>query len=380
MDEKNEKIRKIKKETLILLILNDREKLKQHFLVKNRNYSKIGIDSNITIGIEIETEGIMSAEIKKIKKFLTRNEKNCTWSVKNDVTLDNGAEVVSPIMTDNLDDIDDIYIVCEILKRCKQEVNEDCAGHIHLGANYLTSKESYANLFEIFGNTERILYLISNKENQIPRLDVVNYADSISHKFSKAIKKGSINLEDEEDLNQFVEGLQRVQESKFSSINLLNIYNEKNTIEFRMPNGTLDPDVWIENIRLFGRIIEISERLAKIEQKDTTVEEKRLIELREKLKEEMPEQEKMEILLKLLFLEEERDIYRRRYLENSKLIENLKEKENPLYEIELSKVDFKRKHGLGEFQSIAQSERNSSISNINNELAKDKEKLQEKEK
>lgn len=83
-----------------------------------------------------------------------------------------GIEVVSPILRDKKEDVEDIYMICNMLQEAGQEIGNCCGGHIHIGSDYLTSKEAYANLFEIFGNTERILYLISNQKGEIPRREV----------------------------------------------------------------------------------------------------------------------------------------------------------------------------------------------------------------
>ena len=43
--------------------------------------------------------------------------------------------------------------------------------------------------------------------------------------------------------------------------------NYKKTVEFRIPNGTIEPETWIENINLFGGIISASEKLNIIQSK-----------------------------------------------------------------------------------------------------------------
>ena len=73
------------------------------------------------------------------------------------LTMGSGLEVVSPILRDNNEDIEDIYMVCNMLQEAEQEIGNCCGGHVHIGSDYLTSKESYANLFEIWGNAERIM-------------------------------------------------------------------------------------------------------------------------------------------------------------------------------------------------------------------------------
>ena len=187
-------------------------------------------------------------------------------------------------------------------------------------------------------------------------------AAPISKKVSEAIEKGTINLDSEEDLNEFIKGLQNIQKNELgrsASLNLLNINNGKNTIEFRVANGTINPDIWIENVRLFGRIVQISEKLAQIEkenQSELTEEDKKLLNLMESLKEEKPEREKMEVLLEMLFTEEERIVYRERYDENSKLLEEASKREEDTLEVLefAKKVEFRNKrHSIDEFLEVS---------------------------
>ena len=366
---KLKKLQEIKDEqniTLIKMSLSYREYQKENFLIQRPTYLEIGLDKKITIGIEIESEGYLSEHIKKIDKLLKRNENKETrgWDVKPDGSLYEGVEVTSPILTDNQEDIEDIYMVCTMLQKIENETNERCGGHIHIGSDYLKSKEAFINLFEIWGNAEEIICKISNEKNNIPRFTLQEVAKSISPKMNKAIEEGTINLENEEDLELFIKEIQDIQVNRFSSLNMLNINNGMNTIEFRISNGTLNPDTWIENSRLYGRIVQISQKIAEIEKNpESTKEEKRLVDLKEYLKEEIPEEEKMEILLDLLFEKEERELYRERYFSTIKMLEEVYEGYNPLKYTRFSKVDFKcKKHTLEEFRDLAVKERTSTIS------------------
>ncbi len=348
------------------ILLKDREKNKSVFLENNRKYSKIGLSPNMTIGIEIESEGILSDVIQSLK---TINEKQISgekkvWNSKGEGSLVLGVEVVSPILTDNKENVEDIYIVCSMLKKFLQKSTERCGGHIHIGADYLKSKEAYINLFEIWGNTEEIIYIMSNEKGSIPRIRLPKYACSISSELNEAIEEGIINLESEEDLETFINKIKKIQKIKNVG---LNIINEHNTIEFRTPNGTINPDTWIENIRLFGRIVEISQKLADIEKNsEHSKEDEELLYLKNKLKMEISEQEKMEILLELLFSEEERNVYRERYISNSELLKQIPDKENPLKKVKFRKVNFnQRRHNLSEFYNVAIHER---IENTNQVL------------
>lgn len=322
-------------------LLQDRSKMKEALLNEKNKYKNVGLNKDITFGIEIEAQGLMSSKIKRMTKFLSG------WKTEAEVSICNGVETVSKILTDQEDDIEEVYIMCSLLQNCGLEINDECGGHIHIGASYLKSTIAYENLFEIWGNSEKIIYKICNEQGTLPRKGTAIYAKPISNRWEEAIKTGSISLQNEDDLNSFVTQIQRIQfdgtkylpDDRYYTMNLLNINNVKNTIEFRLPNGTLNPDTWIENIRLFGRIIQLAQELAEIKRKpEKSEEDKRKQNLKNCLKKPIPEQEKFKILLELLFNEDERQIYIDRYNSCTKLLEQ--EPEHPLNHMSFGKVDF----------------------------------------
>ena len=353
--------------------LNSRKLIKQEFLRDDRKYSSIDLPPNMTIGMEIESEGIMSKTINRLNMIFDKQDgdKIRGWETKGDGSLEDGVEVVSPILADNQEDIEDVYMVCELMKRCGQTISEKCGGHIHIGADHLTSKEAYVNLFEIWGNCEEIIYKISNEKGNIPRTGINEFSSPISSKFNNAIEEGTINLESEEDLDSFITTIQDIQQDRYSGLNLLNINNGKNTIEFRIPNGTINPDTWIENARLFGRMVQISQELAEIEKStEIGIEGQKLLQLKDRIKDEnTSEQEKMETMLELLFSEEEREVYRDRYIANTQILEQISEDKNPFKEIKFRKVDFKKKHTKEEMREVAINERLESVNGVTQETS-----------
>ena len=310
--------------------LNLKEKTKKMLAIKTGEFEvinkfmnnrvtdekKILLPVDMTIGIEIESEG----DAKSIQ-FLPEKIEN--WKIVDDRSLQQGKEIISPILHVNEKSIREIYDICEILKELNHQASKTCGGHVHIGANYLKSKQSYSNLINIITNTEKILYLISNDKSTAPRENIQLYALPISNKIENAIKYGKINLETEEDLNDFIEQLQMVQTIRETGVNFLNINNTRNTVEFRLANGTINPDIWIENINLFGGIVEASEKIAQIQSKsnkDMTDEEIKIIETFEMLsKEGISEEQKLECLLELTVLD--KDVYIERYKENIKEID-----------------------------------------------------------
>ena len=215
---------------------------------------KIKLPPDMTIGCEIESEGKNSELLTNINLF--------GWKGKEDGSLQNGVEIVSPIMHSDEEDTQSIYKICDLLKKIKNDTSDRCGGHIHIGADYLKDKQAYANLLSIFGNTEELLYIIANDPKDITDR-TTRYDSPISKKVQDAIESGIINLETEQDVNEFIKNLEKIQRYRYSGLNFWS-YDEHRTIEFRLSNGTINPDAWVENINLFGGIIKAAEEISVI--------------------------------------------------------------------------------------------------------------------
>jgi hypothetical protein len=286
----------------------------------------------MTIGIEIESEGKNSEYIMSKCQF-------DEWENVYDGSLTDGVEVTSPILTATSDDAKRIYVVTEVLKGMGQTVSENCGGHVHIGADYLTSSDAWLNLIELWCNTESVLYAICNREEEAPRSGVTKTAKPISTNVEEAFNKGAVYLEDEYDLESFGEMLKSIQSrtsddeyefmaqvyDRYYGMNFDNLGpGGMQTIEFRIPNGTLDPDLWIDNINLFGGMVRVAQELAEIQKLESlTPEQMRKIELFEKVKETNSNAEKLEILLELIGLEPEG--YRKRFESNIEFVINNEE-------------------------------------------------------
>lgn len=214
--------------------------------------------------------------------------------------------------------------------------------------------ESWENLAELWANTEKILYIISNNAGEIPRYKFDRNAKPIS-KYLEIVLNDKTNTEKESAKELLLEA----QENRYYGINFKpanTTHNDKGHIEFRLPNGTLDADTWIENINLFGGIVKTAQDLAIIQTKpeqEQTDEERDSLRKFERLKEaNVDEKEKLEILLALVIPQEDREIYRERYEVNSKLLEeNLDIKEKITSNLAKGTIDIRkigRKVFLGE--------------------------------
>ncbi|HCC03412.1 MAG TPA: hypothetical protein DEP51_00935 [Clostridiales bacterium] len=288
----------------------------------------INLPSKMTVGIEIETFGEMPRE--KLEKLVL------DWKCKDDDSLipstitEIGTEIVSPsnplLTGDNIETTKRIRRICTILNVVGQYVNRRCAGHIHIGADYLTSVQAWQNLIEIWMNSESIIYIIGNKKGEIPRISILDQAAPISKDFYNMVNSGKINLSIDKDLEEFKKKLCNAQGKRTKGMNFKNLSEDnKHTIEFRLPNGTIDSNTWIENINLFGGLIKIAEDLANIQQKvelERTEEEKNILVCFENIRnKKLTEQETLEQLLQMVIPEENRECYRQRYKINARLLE-----------------------------------------------------------
>lgn len=277
-------------------------------------YKRIDLPKGMTIGIEIESEGEYSTEIPKIIL-------NGQWKSKTDNSLENGVEIVSTILDGSEQDSKEIYQICEFLNEIGQSTSERCGAHIHIGADFLTNKQAYINLLEIYGNCEEIIYAISNESGSTIRRGISQYCLPIAAKLEEGIENGT--LDSETEIDRFIEQLQMIQEDRSAGINFMNIGTIKNTIEFRTPNGTINPDVWIENINLFGGMVRVAQELSVIQAKKgekITDEDKLKMMYFSKLKSpDIDLKDKLNALLSLIV--KDKEPYIDRYNKNMKLMQ-----------------------------------------------------------
>lgn len=319
---------------IIEIILNSEEFIKSVDISSKKEFNLPC--SPMTVGIEIECEGDFSG-------MLCEFESLYDWRTQKDGSLEHGVEIVSPVLHLPLDDSKSIYAITEYLRSIGQDVSERCGGHIHIGADYLTSIQAYVNLMEIWCNTEKVLYAICNEKGTEPRACIAKHARPIAGNIQRALEEGTIDLENEEELDRFVEELKYAQRNdRYFGVNFLNIYSiEKNTIEFRIANGTLNPDLWIDNINLFGGIVAVSEELACIQSKEQlTKGETQKLKGFEELKTDIDDKKKLQILLDLLKLEPSN--YIERYESNMQLMLNNGEMIDMLFSTRAKVTKFSR--------------------------------------
>lgn len=250
-----------------------------------KDYGTLGLPKYFKFGIELEaynvkTKGPNSLYTGESAKYI--KSKNWHMATQNEESLvsEGGAELVSPILSDTKEDWENISAMCEQMKRFpgnkgdKVIANDKCGLHIHFDSECLTKDSNrMRNFLRLYAESEELLYkMCNNKDNPI-RKGAINKDFKGIHIMSAIWRNGMAAPTGKKILKQIQNGTLKVSYKKFgklrmlaskyklderryAGLNLTNIGNlKKNTIEFRMANGTLDPEVIKQNVFLYASLI-----------------------------------------------------------------------------------------------------------------------------
>jgi len=294
----------------------------------------IGIDPRISIGPEIEANNDYGLQLDLSGQFGFEE-----YNAYSDPTVTDGIEVSPQIPFHNIkEDVAKFCGICETMKDIGyfySEVRHNASGQINLGLDYLDTKEAILNFYEIYGNCEELLYYICNGDGQLFRQNIYNNSrvKPISESIGKRALDELLSREDviklfnvennetnERNTKNSIKGLLY----KRNSVCLRGTSDESYRLEFRIPNGGCNYRTWLDNIRLFGKMMEVAKRLADMMKKDYLLkEEEQLLKLKIDLQDStLSLEEKLFILMELLFEDENiKQIYYDRYKVTVKKIE-----------------------------------------------------------
>lgn len=294
---------------------NPIEELKK-FKHKIGDVKILDIPKDMTIGVELEAEGKNAFLVRALGSILPY------WKSKIDVSIPKGVEVVSPILHDNIEDMLSLEFVCDLMSEAGLKTDELCGGHIHIGAKYLENNfNAWENLFIIWNETEELFYKMSNEKGKKPRQYLEDFAAMSHNDIEELYKKGKVKIENKEEFSKVCRYLT---DTRSRGLNLSNLgRKDKNTIEFRIPNGTINSKAIKENIKLFCSLLQVSKEIAL----NPEYKKEQFSNIKNR---NLTEREKVETLLDLLFNNEEiKNIYRERWnsVKDEKIFDELAEEE-----------------------------------------------------
>lgn len=218
---------------------------------------KMGFDNYITFGLEIEFE---NANGEQINSKLSQEFPTGTWETKPDCTLHGGYEIESPIARDNYNYWSELKTVCQIV-RPNASISSHSGGHIHIGTQVLGDKsESWLNFLKLWSVYENIIYRFAYGEFLTARSSLLRFAPPTSERFWIDYESLKCDGSSTEAI------IKKISKTRDQSVNFSNVsdcskFKERNTIEFRCPNGTLEPAIWQNNINLFVHLLICSKGL-----------------------------------------------------------------------------------------------------------------------
>lgn len=239
---------------------------------------KLNIPDNYTFGVEIEYVGvdynIMEDYFSNLKNT---NKINSNWNLDTDMTvlykgdIYKAGEIKSYIMHNTKEDLIELKNMCNVVIEMNGFTDELCAGHIHIGNNaYNNNPKNVKNLILLWLKYEEIIFRYASGKDKNLRPYVWNRSKPLfSDCYDKKIKEiFNDDVKYDELVKRIVRGIDRNY-----SINFLNLTRMRmDTTEFRIPNGTLDYNIWFNNITFFSNLIEYAKKM-NYEESEYTFEE-----------------------------------------------------------------------------------------------------------
>lgn len=229
----------------ILMFIND------YYLTLRHD---LGLKKSLTFGLELEFEKTSKFMVsRKLKHLFCDNE----WKVIGDSSLCRGAEIVSPILEDTFWCWEELEKVCNVAKRCGT-IYKNAGGHIHVGTQILEcDKEALINFLKIWSVYENVIIRFTNGEFLTQRQNMYRHAHLLAEDFALMhydIRKSEYLFESFESV------LNYINRGRYRAVNFRNTQPNMdaqvgNTIEFRCPNGTLEPVIWQNNVNLFLKLL-----------------------------------------------------------------------------------------------------------------------------
>ena len=217
---------------------------------------KLYLDKKTPFGLEIEYEST-TEEREEVDNFLTRF-KHYESRDENDFGYW-GGEVVTPILNNSRLTWTSIKEICKKLKELDVVTNKKAGAHVHIGAHLLSDLEKFKQFIMLYSSYENVIYRFSNGEYITGRENQYASAYPISL-YLIDVLDDIVNASSFDEIDDLFHFMSRFQGLNLKNINFDNIkgFKYKNTIEFRMANGSKEEIIWQNIVNLYCKMIESS--------------------------------------------------------------------------------------------------------------------------
>lgn len=211
----------------------------------------LNLDNNITFGLEIEYENIFNSnmsyflnDILELKDWVNDQETDIMEYYQNEMM--NG-EVKTPPLTDTKKTWEDLRSVLMLMKNNNGFVTSWCGGHVNIGAHIFENIEDYYRNFILLWTLYKteINYFSSGEFKKI-RVKEKGIIDGIS----KEVKRYLIDIAYNFEIPYFDKNHEVSFEKATEAF-----YEKNNVIEIRLPNGTLNEEIWQNYVNFFTKFL-----------------------------------------------------------------------------------------------------------------------------
>lgn len=226
--------------------------LKNYYLTLRES---LDLNRKVSFGLELE---FTSLNDKKLQFIMNEMFPEKEWLLKNESTVKDGLEIASAILTDTSNTWHTLKELCQRLEPYAKE-SPSAGAHIHVGAHVLGSnKTAWLNFIKLWSVYENIIFRFSYNEHLTARPLLFGYAPPIAKSLWQDYQ---LAIENNDDINDLIDLITR-KYNKEHALTFSHVYSTdfakrkyRNTIEFRIPNGTLNPIIWQNNVNLFTKMM-----------------------------------------------------------------------------------------------------------------------------
>ena len=229
---------------------------------------ELDLPQKLGFGIEIEYENLPQLEVDNyfnhtFSKLYNDTDNDSFWTSKFDRSVPTGGEITSPVLHDCPIDWEQLKTVMEFLDKNNVDMMHNAGCHMHFSADYLGEDIDAWRLFtKMYSIYEPILFrfFYGDMINARKNLFFFAYPSAYSPNQIEIIN----NIKNVFQLKYLI-----LNQDKRAAINLKNvnfyspeIFDYKNTIEDRIPNGTRDAIIIQNNVNTMGKFfVTIVEKL-----------------------------------------------------------------------------------------------------------------------
>lgn len=245
-----------------------KEKLEDFYIPYRKT---LDLPKNVTFGLEVEfkmdpfNDSYKSNFIDEDNAALTfMMELGYDYNYDVMCEVNNHIELVSPVLTDSAKTWEELDNILTFIKNNDGYYSGMCGAHVHVGKNILNNNDAWINFFKLWYIFEDDIFRFTNGENYKLRENGDYKAAKIDNVCKNIIK--DYNMRKDIDISYLASNKlvavnfpSPLRCDDFSNLLKTNgdpkANNILNTVEFRSPNGTINPVIWQENVNFFTKFM-----------------------------------------------------------------------------------------------------------------------------